>query len=141
MARPKKPIALHKLQGTARNHRLENRIEELALPPGPMGAAPAWFGDIAAEEWVALTTHPQYSQVLNPVHRGTLIEYCILFELMIQAAQGIKDITASQRQTLNSLRMQLGITPASQSKVRMPDKKPIESKWADTKPIPISKPA
>lgn len=139
MGRPRKPIALHVVQGTSRKKRLEARINELELPAGPMGHCPAWMPAPGRQEWDALTTHPQLSLVLNPAHRGALIEYCVLYARMVADAIGESKITASERQTLNSLRMQLGITPASQAKVKMPGEKPAESRWAATKPIPTSK--
>jgi P27 family predicted phage terminase small subunit len=152
MARPKKPLSLHKLQGTGRKSRIEARASELNLPAGSVGPAPEWFGEIARAEWDRLTTHEQYSQVLNPVHYGTLLHYCGLFERMVKELRGDKvtvdgvvqpaTLSASERQTLNSLAMQLGITPASQGKVRMPgETKKQESPWAATKPILMSKPA
>lgn len=137
--RPKKPIGLHKVQGTARKQRLEDRINELNLPAGPMGDPPEWFGDLAREEWSRLTNHEQYRLVLNPVHRSILIQHCALEQKFMLSMQGGAPMTASEFQMYNSGRMQLGITPASQSKVKMPTiDKPV-SKWADTKPIPISK--
>lgn len=139
--RPAKPVALHVLQGTDQPCRMADRGAELALPPSPVGEPPEYFGDIARAEWEALTSHPQYAQVLNPVHRGVLIQYCLLHEKMVRQAKGEDKMTASELQTLNSLRMQLGLTPAAQSKVRMPEKPREESPWADTKPILMSKPA
>src|SRR5579872_290117 len=118
--RPAKPIELHRLQGTAQPCRIEARARELTVPAESVGDPPDWFADhpMAREEWLALATHPQYSQVLNPIHRSLLIEYCLLHETMILAAQGKGTMSATQRQSLGSLRMQLGITPASQAKVK-----------------------
>lgn len=137
MARPKKPVADLQAKGTFRKDRHAERVNELAVSAGPMGAAPQWFTEDALSEWELLTGHPAYAKVLNPLHRGTLIEYCYLYGVMIDAAKGLGEISASQRQTLNSLRMQLGITPASQTKVKVPETKPVESKWGATKPIHI----
>jgi hypothetical protein len=58
------------------------------------------------------------------------LEYCVLFGRMVEDAKGGKALVASERQTLNCLRMQLGITPASQAKVPMPKKAP-KNKWAE----------
>jgi phage terminase small subunit len=134
MPRPKKPVALHIIQGTARKDRMAARVNEMALPAGPVGEAPEWLIPDARAEWDLLTQHAVYSRVLSPAHRGALIEYCVLFGRMVLWAKGEGEISASERQTLNSLRMQLGITPASQGKVKMPEQKPAESKWGATKP-------
>ncbi len=141
MARPKKPIKVLELQGTDRKCRIEARADELQLPAGPMGDPPEWFEADAREEWARLVNHPEYSKVLNPAFRGALIAYCVLYQRMIQDAQGKGEMSSGERRAFASLQMQMCITVASQSKVKMPDKKPAESKWAGTKPIPISTPA
>ena len=84
----------------------------------------------AREEWQRLTGHPQYGSLLTSIHRGALEEYCVLYSRMIDDAKGISEMSATQRQMLNSLRMGLGITPASQCKLRLPEQKPKENQWA-----------
>ena len=131
MSRPKKPQALHILHGTNRPDRDAARVGELVVPPGDIGDCPEWFEDDARDEWLRLVTDPHYSKVLASVHRGALLEYCVLYARMVQDAMGSGDMNSSQRQTLNSLRMQLGLTPASQSKVAAPavPVQPEESPW------------
>jgi hypothetical protein len=83
--------------------------------------------------------------MLSAVHRGALEEYCVLYGRMVLDAKGILfvrrveqgavvevqyHLTASERQTLNSLRMQLGITPASSAKVKMPESQPTVNRFA-----------
>lgn len=131
MARPRKPTALHVIQGTMRASTKKQRENTLELEPGSPGDAPEWFDATARDEWERLTKDPDYSQVLSAVHRGALIEYCVLFGRMMAEARGDGKISASERQTLNSLRMQLGITPASQSKVKTTGKQQPKNKWAD----------
>jgi len=139
MPRPRKPVSQ---LVDPKKHRLEKRLAELSLPAGPIGAAPEWFTAESRDEWDRLTGHAQYSLVLNPIHRGTVIEYCILYGRMVENARDGAKFSAAERQMLQSIRMQLGITPASQTKVRMPgEQKPEQSKWAATKPILISKQA
>jgi phage terminase small subunit len=103
----------------------------LKLDPSSPGRAPEWFDQEAKAEWKRLAGNAEYSKVLSSVHRGTLIEYCVLFARMVAEAKGLGKLTASERQTLNSLRMQLGITPASQSKVRAPQAAEPNNKWAE----------
>ena len=145
MARPRKPVLT---LVSPQKCRIDARLNELALPAGPMGEAPDWFGPTAYEEWIRLTT--ELAAVLNPAHRSGLIALCALTQretddfMQLPAAAGsvfAPGFSASERNNLHSLRMQFAVTPASQSKVKMPEKKAAESKWADTKPIPISKPA
>jgi phage terminase small subunit len=130
MARPPKPIALHILDGTDRKDRMEKRQDELKLPPGSVGDPPEWFSPLALEEWNRLTGDPDYSQVLAPVFRGALIEYCFLYGKMLAQVQGTGPFVAGERQMLHSLRMQLGVTPASQSKVKGPKTEKPGNKWA-----------
>jgi hypothetical protein len=132
MARPRKPLILHKLEGTVRKDRHQKRESELRLDAAPLGDAPEWIDAEGKAEWKRLTEDPTYSQVLSPVHRGALIEYCVLYSRMVRESQMLGPLTASERQTLNSLRMQFGITPASQSKVQMPQTPKALSKWAET---------
>ena len=135
MARPRKPAAVHAINGTMRA-RVKARAEtEFQVPAGPVGEAPDWLGPYGREEWDALTSHEDYRRVLNPLFRGVLIEYCILWNRMVRTEKGEcvdKDdrITATERQMLQSLRMQLGITPASSTKVKAPAAKPAQDEWA-----------
>lgn len=140
MGRPRKPVTELK---APKKSRLTARLAELSLPAGPLGPPPEWFHPLAVDEWQRVTMNPQYSAVLNPVHRGGLIHYCALHARMVRREMGEEiAFSASDQQTLSSLRMQLGLTPASQTKVRLPgEKKAEESKWAATKPIPIQQPA
>jgi P27 family predicted phage terminase small subunit len=136
--RPAKPYFLHKIQGTYQKSRHEGKF---ALPAGDPGPAPEWFGEEARLEWDRITSDKEYMQCVAAVHRGALIEYCFLHGRMIDAAsddcnpaiepKDKRKIAASERQMLGSLRMQLGLTPASQSKVKAPTKTAEKSEWAD----------
>lgn len=141
--RPLKPIALHMIQGTGRTERLARRANELSLAPGQLDDPPDFLDADALAEWQRITKHAEYSKVLAGVHWGALVDYCILFSRMLRDAREQADKTippearfvmkGTERQTLQSLRMQLGITPASQSKVKMPEKPVEENKWAALK--------
>jgi len=140
MGRPLKPQKLHVLHGTNRKDRDTKREGELMLAAGDVGECPAWFRPVSREEWARITGDQQYRQILAPAHRGLLIEYCTLHARMIRDSMGKREKTAkpgvtrsplstSERQMLNSLRMQLGITPASQGKVKGPKVEAPKSKW------------
>jgi P27 family predicted phage terminase small subunit len=138
--RPAKPMALHVVHGTVRKERHGKRVNELRMKPGNLGACPNWLPPEGIEEWKRLTTDREYSKCLSPAHRGALIDYCNLYGRMerserqlpkwvdgkiapADAETGIAPVeflTSSERNNLHSLRMQLGLTPASQSKVQMP---------------------
>ena len=110
---------------------MRNREGELELSTGSVGAPPSALSEAALEEWNRLTTDPEYSAVLSPAFRGILIDYCALHGEMIADLNGIEMMPNTRRMMLHSLRMQLGITPASQAKVRMPKAEKPQSKWDD----------
>jgi phage terminase small subunit len=118
------------LQGTARADVMRQRIGELDLPSGPVGDPPEFLTGEALAEWNMLTSDPNYSPVLSPVFRSALIEYCTLHGAMIDAQKGGPPLSLEARRLLSGLRMQLGLTPASQSKVQGPKVEPTQNKWA-----------
>lgn len=127
MARPRKPTALHVVDGTFRKDRHAGAEVQPTLP---IGDPPDWLEGEALAEWQRLLSDPPYAAVLFLPHRGALLEYCVLFARMIEDAKGGATMNSSQRQNLNSLRMQLGITPASQSKVKIQKAAP-SNPWAE----------
>jgi phage terminase small subunit len=131
LGRPTKPIALHLLEGTGRKHRLKKREGELLLPSGPIGPPPSYIKGEALAEWKRLTSNKDYAPVLNAAFRCVFIDYCELHARMVEniKTRGKSGITGEERRTLNSLRVQLGLTPASQSNVKMPKKEEPKDKW------------
>jgi hypothetical protein len=124
MGRPRKPLKLHVLEGTGRKQRLEARAGELQLAPGNVGEPPEWFTPEALAVWQWWTSDPEYSALVARVHRDALVHYCHLQGAFERGCKGLNDgISASDQQTLNSLRMQFGGSPASQSKVKAPGRK------------------
>lgn len=152
--RPAKPKALHIVHGTARKSRMAKRAGELELKPGSIGKCPTWICPEGREEWTRLVKDAEYASVLAPVMRGAVIDYCNLYGRMVRAERRLpmwvdgkeapaetkrkgkvippprETISASERQTLHSLRMQLGLTPASQSKVKLTKPTESENKFA-----------
>lgn len=135
--RPRKTLEQHVRQGTFVADRHSDRgFEALQLSapgkPGALGAAPKFLNKHGKAEWKRITEHPTYSVALSEVHRGAVEEYCWLAGRLRGAMSGEPDplgpLTATQENKLHSLRMQLGLTPASAAKVSIPQTKP-ESKW------------
>lgn len=117
---------LHKLSGTKARSSHAKVDKALVVEGSPIGKPPAWLGSYGKQEWKRLAEHQTYSRVLNPLFFSALLDYCILFDRMIrtekgESKQGDPKFTATERQLLGSLRMQLGITPASANKVRTPE--------------------
>lgn len=123
---------------------MDARANELELKPGDIGSCPDWISPEGQEEWQRLTGDAQYSQVLAPVMRSLLIDYCSLYGRLIRWERGLvrwldggaavaerlpdgclgdpplEHFTVTERSLLHTIRMQLGLTPASQSKVIAP---------------------
>ncbi len=126
--RPPIPITRHKQRGTYRKDRHAGKFQASA---GEIGPPPGWMAGDALVEWNRLVTHREYKQVIGATHRSALEEYCVLYGRMIEDAKGTAEMSATQRQVLHGLRMQLGLTPASQGKIRQPDKKADDNPWAE----------
>ena len=94
-----------------------------------IGNPPEFLSGPASEKWNEIANDPEYGQVLNVSHRETLAHYCVLYGRFVQDATGKQGMSASERQTFHSLAMQLGRTPAAQSKVSVPSKPKPESVW------------
>jgi phage terminase small subunit len=126
--RPRKPTKLHVLHGTSNTTRHKNRAAEPVITSG-IGAPPDYLTGHAAAKWNEIASDAEYGQVLNASHRETLGHYCLLHQRFVEDATGERAMTASERQTYHSLAMQLGRTPAAQSKVGVPQKAPEQSPW------------
>lgn len=151
MGRPSKPLSVHLLQGTARHDRHADRVGELSIE-GSIGRAPKWLPKEARAEWRRLADHPQYGKALTELDRDGFTEYCWLHARLVAEIQGtavtrredaaadkpkpgeekLITLSASDSQRLQSLRMQLGLTPASRAKVRVPEK-PARNKFEHLK--------
>ena len=128
MGRPRKPTVLHVLQGTVNATRHAERINEPVIAAGT-GDAPEYLDALAAAEWDRITAPEVWGRVVTAADRSALIDYCVLHSRMVQDAQGVRLMTASERQQLQSLRVQMGLTPAARSKVAAPAPEKPKSEW------------
>lgn len=141
MGRPRKPTKLHILSGSAKHdpQRLRDRAHEPIVTAG-VGEPPSYLGEDGRREWLHLTSIEGYREVLTENHRSVLEHYCVLYQRFVDDAKGEKPMSSSQRQTFHSLAMQMGITPASQSKISAPAPRRAESKWDSfANPSPLSR--
>ncbi len=148
--RPPIPFATHEARGTKRSYVKKREAEALSVATGPVGDPPEWISPEGREEWARIIGNEDYVRALTPVDRGAMIDYCNLYGVMVRAsrrlpawidgapasipdAEGVierEKLGASERQTLHSLRMQLGLTPASRPKVKAPAAKAGDDEWA-----------
>lgn len=115
------------MEGTFRKDR---HAGSAALPAGNVGRAPVWFDDEMREEWRRVTRDSVLKQILNQTHRPTLIHHCLLYKRFLQDARDERHMTSTERQTYHSIQMQMGWTPSSSSKLRMPDAQPTGNRFA-----------
>lgn len=150
MGRPAKPLLAHRAQNTLRMDRHASRLGELEITDG-IGAPPKYLPVEGKREWKRLAGHPQYGRALTSLDRDGFAEYCWLHARLVAemsglaiirvrdgnvfrvmkpegAKENLEALSASDNQRLHSLRMQLGLTPASRSKITLPTK-PVENKW------------
>lgn len=132
MGRPAKPLLAHRAQNTLRMDRHAGRLGELEISDG-IGTPPRYLPAEGKREWKRLASHPQYGRALTSLDRDGFSEYCWLHARMIAEISGVnsddlRPLSASDSQRHHSLRMQLGLTPASRSKINLPTK-PVENKW------------
>ena len=146
MGRPRKPTKLQIIKGKFESHPevLRERQNEMELQASPVGQPPAYLSPEAAAEWSKLATDPVYRQVLTPMFAPILTEYCALVGQMQRAMAGrvawiggqpsetvLERWPKADSDTLRSLSMQLGLSPASQGKVQMPKADAPKNKWAN----------
>ena len=128
--RPRKPTKILEINGSARKDpaRIAARGNEPRINSS-IGSVPEYLTGHAAAKWAEVVSDPDYGQVLNASHRETLAHYCFLHQRFVEDVMGERTMTASERQTYHSLAMQLGRTPAAQSKVSVPAPAKPESTW------------
>lgn len=130
MGRPRKPTPVLISNGSAAKHpdRMRARANEPKIS-GPIGDPPAYLEGHALEKWLEIISDADYAPVLNSGHREALEHFCILYARFREDVAGTRDMSASERQTFHSLAMQLGRTPAAQSKVAAPPKPKPKTVW------------
>jgi len=130
MGRPRKPTPILIANGSAKHdpQRVRARANEPKIT-GAIGAPPDYLEAHAREKWLEITADADYSPVLNSGHREALEHYCTLYGRFREDVAGTRVMTASERQTFHSLAMQLGRTPAAQSKVAAPPKPKPRTVW------------
>lgn len=124
MAKPVLPNELKKLRGTDQPIRMREEIdlplvEEIPLPP-------VWLNDqYGIAEWERLAPKLFAVGLLTEVSISTLAMLCALFGSIVS---GITKGEMASANTINCYRAlcgEFGMTPATASKVKIADKKPV----------------
>jgi hypothetical protein len=111
--------------GTEKPDAAQGRTTEPKVDSG-IGPAPEFFSEAMLAEWNRVAEFPW----INASHRPTVIHHCVLFARLMEDATGGKPITASERQTFNSIQIQMGFTAAAASKVSAPTAAKEADPWA-----------
>jgi phage terminase small subunit len=122
--RPRKPLTLHVLQGTAQKCRMEKRKNELQLPP-EVPDAPEWMSGEAKLEWGRITGHPMYAAILSKVDRAMLATFCTMWGRFVEAEKAGAPVKTAHVLAMNSLASKLGLSPVDRTKIHLePEEKP-----------------
>jgi phage terminase small subunit len=125
MGRPKKPLKLHVLQGTAQKCRMDKRRGELDLPAEVL-IAPEWLCTEGAVEWGRLVNHPLYSKVLSSVDRGMLATYCQLWGRFVEGEKSGTPVKSAHVAQMAVIAAKLGLSPVDRPKIRLePNEQPM----------------
>ena len=125
-----KPVLIRKREGSFIKARDSRKV---SVPCQRLGPPPENFSPDAKDEWVRITTAPVLSELLAEAHRDALTEYCILHARMLADARDPDDhrMTGDERRALHSLRLQFGLTPLSQGRLKVADaEKQPENRFA-----------
>jgi phage terminase small subunit len=128
--RPKKPLLLHNLHGTARKSRMEKRAGEMQLEsatPDP----PEWLLPEARAEWDRLIANSKYKLALATVDRAMMAAYCQLWAKFVDAELSGKEFGGRQLMSLIQIAAKLGLNPQDRTKIKTaapPEK--ADNPWA-----------
>ena len=129
--RPRKPRALHELDGTARSDR-QNAREPLYPVEAPDKPAHIKKRPVANREWDRLVPILVSQRVMGPAFRASLEMYCLVYADVIEAERYRSRLTQAERygarsqvmvrfygaqKELRQWAQQLGLTAASVGKV------------------------
>ena len=133
----KKPLQLHKLQGTTRPSRHgERRIG----PPLPPPRCPSWLDPLGKGEWRRVTPELVRLGVVTVLDRVVLAGYCQCFARWRQASESLERegsvvpgyrgimrknplimVERQYRESMQRFAQELGLTPSSRARLHLPD--------------------
>lgn len=136
MPQPRKPAKVLKMQGTDRKCRIEERGPELEIPTG-IPEPPDWLLAEGRREWVRLLSITEWKAAISEADRPTLAVYCQLWARFVASeTRGRKahaEFPVTKLVAMMNLAGKLGLNPSDRTRIRMPEKKQEESKFARLK--------
>lgn len=127
--RPRKPLILHKIEGTARRDRLAKRNGELQLASAHPDV-PEWLCEEGKSEWERLLRDERYAAAVALVDRGMLAVYCQLWGHFVEGEKSKKPLGGRQLQTLVAVAAKLGLNPTDRCKVKTAPEQKADDPWA-----------
>lgn len=126
MAKPRKPLALLKMDGGYRKDRHEDRPElpesESAVPD-----MPDFLKGASIKEWKRITKILKDRGVISLANAATLTQYCLMWGELADNYNGEGEpMGAAFHTSFRLVCSELGITPVSQNKISIPKKEEVE---------------
>lgn len=122
MANARKPDNIHLLQGTYKPS-LHGDPETKPKPKGEIGNPPEWMPELAAEEWNRKKKILSDAGLLRLADEIIFAQYCLLVE---DLQTELFKFTAAKHTQLRLLQMEMGMTPASRSKIVLESDEPAD---------------
>ena len=151
MARPRKPSALKRLQGTDRPDRERNE----PMPTVGVPSAPAWVRGPALELFDALAPELAALGILTTIDGDVLADYCVWRGIMTNALEVIEaegltfktargyvqqrpevSIASTAQKHINTLGAKLGLSPADRSRLDVVAAPPGKNKFSLLREVP-----
>jgi phage terminase small subunit len=131
MARPRKPTAVLELQGSfKKNPQRRKGRENEPKPDGPLGDPPAWLSSAEKNTWRDLQAQLAKGVAGNS-DAAAFATLCRLFTaLKKDGIGGRAGLTSSMLSVMNGLFTQFGMTPASRSKISVPNTQEEDNPFA-----------
>ena len=121
----RKPDNVHKLRGTYRKDRHGDESEKVEFEDA-VPEPPPFLDDDAREAWFFVCGEMKTAGILKRAYKYTISGFCTLWSQFSRNPAEFKDHT-QLRQYLDAL----GLSPQAASRLKVPERKPKQGKFAD----------
>lgn len=121
----RKPDNVHKLRGTYRKDRHGDEAEKVEFEDS-VPEPPPFLDELAREAWFFVCGEMKTAGILKRAYKYTIAGFCTLWSQFSRNPAEFKDHT-QLRQYLDAL----GLSPQAASRLKVPERKPKQGKFAD----------
>src|SRR5690349_1443700 len=116
--RPKKPLALVRLEGNPGKRKLPKKSEEIAPDPAHL-SPPDWLGATAKREWLRIEPELFALGLLSKVDMAALVCYCDAYEGLVEAKKAHLPAATKKAyyDVIHKFCSAFGMTPSSRAKM------------------------